>query len=298
MSRLRQLIICLVAMLAMAVVHAQNPPLPPNLIPTIPTPGLSPVTLFRNLLAMAPSERANYLSNRPPEIRGRILAKIHEYLILGPDERELRLQATELRWYLMPLLSLSLTNRAERLAQIPENLQSLVKNRLAQWDILPPPLRQELLDNDRALHYFANIMPPGAAKPDAFPDGQRRKIAEQFNQFFELTSGEKEKTLKTLSAAERAQMEKTLQSFAHLPPSQRMLCLRNYEKFAGMSSADRAEFLKNAEHWSQMLPADRQAWRDLVAHVPAWPPMPPPPIPAKLMPHAPLIIHHPNVATN
>ena len=53
---------------------------------------------------MTPDERENFLTNRPPEIRKRILAKVGEYEALDPDERELRLRATELRWYLMPLL--------------------------------------------------------------------------------------------------------------------------------------------------------------------------------------------------
>lgn len=69
-----------------------------------------------------------------------------------------------------------------------------------------------------------------------------------------------------------------------------------------MNPQDRTEFLKNAEHWSQILPKERQTWRDLVAHVPKWPPMPPPPeppmppmprVPAPLTPHL-----HPAVATN
>ena len=60
---------------------------------------------------------------------------------------------------------------------------------------------------------------------------------------------------------------------------------------------ERAEFLKNARRWSQMPPAERQAWRDLVANVPEWPPMPPgftvPPPPPPLPPG-----FHLMVATN
>ena len=76
---------------------------------------------------MTPAERENYLTNRPPEIRARILAKVREYEALDPNERELRLRATELRWYLLPLLHESPTNRAARLAAIPDDLQPLVK---------------------------------------------------------------------------------------------------------------------------------------------------------------------------
>jgi hypothetical protein len=304
MNRLRQSIFCLAAALTVVVAQAQNPPLPPNtpsplnLVPLPPPQAPSPVAFFRSLLAMSPKERADFLTNRPPGMRARIIAKIHEYQILNPDERELRLSATELRWYLTPLLSLAPTNRAERVALVPDNLRPLVKDRLQQWDILPPPLKQEFLENDRALHYFARIVPPGTAASDDLSNEQRQKIAGQFNEFFELTPGEKEKALKTLSAAEQAEMQKTLQSFEHLPPPQRLMCLRNYAKFAGMSNVDRSEFLKNAEHWSQMSPAERQTWRDLVAHVPEWPPVPPPIVPGNLIPHTTPKISKTNVATN
>ncbi len=305
MNRLRQSIFCLVVTLTGVAAHAQNLPLPLktsssslNLVPLLPPQAPSQVALFRNLLAMSPPERAAFLTNRPPEMRARIVAKIHEYQILSPDERELRLTATELRWYLTPLLSREPTNRTESVAHVPDNLRPLVKDRLIQWDILPPPLKQEFLENDRALHYFARIVPPGNVAADDLSDAQHQKIADQFNQFFELTPGEKENALKTLSVAEQAQMEKTLQSFDQLPPQQRLMCLRNYAKFAGMSTTDRAEFLKNAEHWSQMSPADRQTWRDLVAHVPEWPPLPPPIIPGNLIPPSAPKIPKLNVATN
>ena len=92
-------------------------------------------------------------------------------------------------------------------------------------------------------------------------------------------------------------MEKTLQSFDKLPPAQRAQCIHAFTEFAGMSPAERAEFLKNAERWSQLPPKERQAWRDLVAQVPLWPPMPTalimPPHAAAIPPHP-----HPVVATN
>jgi hypothetical protein len=249
----------------------------------------SPVAYFRNLLSLSPKERADFLANRPPEIRARILAKVSEYEALDPDERELRLRATELRWFLMPLLQTAPTNRDQQLAQVPDDVRPLVKDRLTQWDILPPPLKQEFLDNDRALEYFARLQPPG----NPLAEERRQKVSEQFNQFFELTPEEKEKTLNTLSADERAQMEKTLQSFGEMPAQQRLECVQNYAKFASMSDTDRAEFLKNAERWSQMSPAERQAWRDLVANVPQWPPLP------QMAPPMPTPINsRPNMATN
>jgi hypothetical protein len=257
----------------------------------------SPVDLFRQLLAMTPDEREAFLTNRPPQIREGILAKVGEYEALDPDERELRLRATELRWYLLPLMQAAPDQRAARLAQVPADMRDLVQFRLGEWIILPPALQQEFWENERALRYFADvdvknnptlrqIAPPGSdlARWSALTEDQREKITASVKQFFELTPDEKQAALGTLSDAERQQMEKTLQVFDQLPPNQREECTRAFAKFAGLSAAEKQEFLKNAERWSQMSPADRQAWRDLVVNVPAWPPLPssavaPPPLP-------------------
>jgi hypothetical protein len=259
--------------------------------------GKSPVDLFRQLLAMTPDDRENFLTNRPPEIRARILAKVDEYEALNPDDRELRLRATELRWYLLPLLHEATTNRAARLAQVPDGLRELVQGRLQQWTILPPPLQQEFLENEGALGYFTHMdvsnspadnstRGPAAtdrARWDALPENERHIVTAQFNQFFELTPDEKQKTLNTLSDAERSQMEKTLQSFYKMPPAQRAECVNAFATFANMNALEKTEFLKNAARWAEMSPAERQAWRDLVVNVPQWPPLPPgfvPPMPS------------------
>jgi uncharacterized protein DUF3106 len=246
---------------------------------------------LRQLIAMPADERGNFLTNRPPEIRDRILAKVAEYEALNPDERELRLRATELRWYLSPLMREPPTNRAALLAQVPDDVRELVQDRLQQWSILPPPLQQEFLENEQTLHYFDQVPADSVA---ILPDEKLRKFAKQFNQFFELTEDEKQKTLTTLSDAERAQMQKTLQSFDKMPPWQRTECVNAFAKFAGMDARERAEFLKNAARWSEMSPAERQAWRDLVVNVPQWPPLPPG---LTLSPHLPPD-SHPAVATN
>ena len=274
------------------VFSALAQPAPPPPLPS----SHSPVDAFRQLLALPARERELSLSNKPPEVRARLLAKVREYQTLDPNERELRLRATELRWYLLPLLRLSPTNRPAQLVNAPEELRGLLVSRLEQWDALPPESQQEFLDNERTLRYFAHVDATNPAAPgrhpepgsadqarwDALSETERQRITDQFNRFFELTPDEKQKTLGTLSPDERAQMEKTLQAFSSLSAVQRSQCIRAYAEFAGMNPQDRAQFLKNAERWSQMSPNERKAWRDLVAEVPQWPPLPvaSPPMPS------------------
>jgi hypothetical protein len=278
-----------VVALAMAI-HAQTvEPAPQklnlaatNTLPSLPAPPVrqSPVDFFRRLLMMSGVERHQALADRPPEVRARIMAKLREYEALGPDECELRLRATELRWYLMPLLKLPPDSREASLEMVPADLRELAKSRLTQWDLLPPDLQQEFLANDKTRSYFALAASPAAT------NAPEQKIAGQFQQFLDFTPAEQDKLLRTLSETERAKMEATLKTFHELPPEQRFQCQRNFAKFAGMSGPDRAEFLKNAESWAQMSPEERQTWRDLVAHVPLWPPLPSiiPPMPPHIVP--------------
>jgi hypothetical protein len=308
MSRLGTSLIALGLLLAGLSLTAQEPgpavPAPTpgdssSLIPPAVAP-VSPVAMFRRLLDMSRRERENYLTNRPPAIRAAIRAKIAEYLAMDPDARELRLRATELRWQLTPLLRLAPADRSPRLVLVPEDLAPLVKSRLAEWDQLPPEVQAEFLANDRTLHYFALVATTNQPPADPVAAAEHANVAEQFNQFFELTPDEKQKTLKTLSAAERAQMERTLQAFGQLPARQRKECLQAFTQFAGLSPADRAEFLQNAGRWAQLSPTERQTWRDLVARVPSWPPLPgtltPPPMPPRPGPVP--VKSHPAMATN
>ena len=287
-------------------VTLSNSTAPRLLVTKPPAPPLplarSPISFFRELLAMNPVERIQALTNRTPEVRAQILAKVREYESLKPDERELRLRATELRWYLWPLMTVSATNRAALLAAIPEADRELVEHRLQEWDKVPPDLQKELLGIEPTLRYFADIeglselqrqqivssISPGRRKLlekgieqwASLSEDQRRNTLHRFNQFFALTAAEKEKALNTLSEPERRQIEKTLRTFGHLRPDQRAQCIRSFAKFASLSLDERQQFLKNAERWKLMSPAERQAWRQLVTRLP--PPLPPrlpPPLP-------------------
>lgn len=257
-----------------------------------------PVDLFRSLLAMSPGDRTEFLARHTPEAQKLILAKVREYESLTPDQRELRLRVTELRWYLLPLLSAPDTNRTPQLNSIPSSeLRKLIADRLQEWDKLPGPVQKELLDNESTVRFYFEIaastpeqraetiknIPPagretlelGIRQWQALTDERRQVIINHFCQYFDLTPAEKDKTLRTLSEPERLQIEKTLQTFGRLTPEQRRECLVSFEKFASLSPQERQQFLKNAERWKLMTPIERQSWKNLVYNLSRQPPLPP-----------------------
>ena len=280
---------------------ADSPPPIPAAVPPFPT-ARSPVNFFRELRAATPEERAKLLADRSPENRKAIMAKIREYESLPPDERELRLQATDLRYYLLPLMRTDPTNRASELSSIPAQSRQRVTERIGVWDRLPASARAELLANEATLRYFTENAGATAEERDKILAGmslarrqkleaairqwqalqpqRREKLLSQFNQFFELNESEKQQALRSLSAPERKQIERTLRSYQSLTYQQRAQCLKSFDKFAGLPLKEQQQFLKNAERWTLMTPQERQAWREVVETVALLPPtseMPPPP---------------------
>ncbi len=267
----------------------------------------SPVDIFRELLGMTPAQRKQALADRPEERQQQLLSKLREYEALTPEGRELRLRATELRWWLEPLMRLPAINRAARLKAVPADQKKLVQERLKIWDLLPPPLQKDLLDKEETARLsaltvvqrqqsLASLTPErraeleiGLAHWRALTEDQRRATCERFDGYFNLTADEQQKVLSMFSKAERQQMEETLRAFEQLPFGRRRECVRSFEKFANLSLVERQQFLKNAEHWQQMSPAERAAWRNLVNTATDWPPLPPglsepPPMPPSAPP--------------
>jgi hypothetical protein len=244
----------------------------------------SPVSYFRELLAMSPEDRAQALTNKTAESRRLILAKIREYSSLKKPEREQRLRATELEWRLVPLMKMPPTNRVAQLAGLPSEDRQLLEARLNEWDKLPQSVKNDLLAHRESIRLYVrmksglvsqtNATPQhGPAveedlkKLEAMPETERQKLIERFNQYFDLKPREQEKTLRALSPAEKDQITKSLDKFQHLTAAQRAQCIRSFEEFARMTPAERQQFMENASRWIMMPPEKRQAWRDVVEKI-------------------------------
>jgi hypothetical protein len=261
----------------------------------------SPVEYFRELLALPPAGRDKALAEKTGWRRRTLEVKLQEYDELSPSERELRLRATELRWYLLPLMQLSPAEREWLLDQVPDGHRPLIEQRLVAWDLLPPPLQQELLENQRTIEYFTRLE---SSTPDqrqriieswsadyrqrmeaelerwrSRPAEQRQRMLGSFHQFFELNDREHERILATLPQSERELTARMVAELEKLPTEQRHRCMESFRKFSNMSPGERTQFLHNAEQWRSMSPEEQESWRHLVSRLPPLPPGVVPPLP-------------------
>jgi len=255
---------------------------------------LTPVSYFRGVLGMTPSERDRVLAGKSPAERKAIMAKVSEYEALPKEVREARLFQTELHWYMLTLLRLEPAQRAARLKDISPLYQPALMTQLSEWDRLPDSLRQTLLEKETFLRTYVQWqgqLPstqedllsrlPAARKAawteelsrwQKLPEDQRQAMCGAFQRFFSSTRARQKETIQALSDDERRQMEQALQSYAKLPPNQQRVCVQSFGKFATMSTEERGQFLQNAAKWETMTPSERELWGALVNHLPPMPP--------------------------
>ena len=257
----------------------------------------SPVLFFRELLAMPAAERTSALTNRSASARTTILAKLAEYEAMPQEQREMKLRATHLRWLLLPLLRMPPEARRTEIDRLDEADKAFVLERLTRWDQLSPSVQGEFLEHEATINYLIRISPrtskamvvevppapPGALKDmetglarwSALGSGDRDRMIDRFQDFFDLAPKAQTRTLNELTALERTQMEQLVRRFGSLDAEQRRRCLDAFQKIAQMTHEERAVFFKNAERWQAMSQEDRQAWRNVVRRAPDMPPLPP-----------------------
>ena len=297
--------------LAAVLIAAQSPPVGPAAshaagiqsgirLPPIPE---SPGDYLRRLLGMNAAGREQALAREPEALRNYWRAKLQEYDALAPSARDTRLRAVQFRWELLSLMKLAPAARLTRLNTLSAGDRAFLRQRLEQWDALPAPLQREFLENETTVLYFLRLQSGTPADQERLlrtfpPDhrqkleanlsrwrtlgrGQREKMLERFNQFFEITGDERERILGILPETERRQAKQVLQTIGQLPKEQRQQVLDAFRRFADMTPAEREQFLQNAARWEAMSPREREAWLSLMNRLPPVPPgvEPLPPLP-------------------
>jgi hypothetical protein len=263
---------------------AQTADIPANAPRPVPYPALtpSPVELFRMLLTTNAAGREAWLATRP-QSRRVIEAKLSEYQGMTPEERDARLLASQLRWYLPPLMNMPPADRERVLSAIPQPERKLIQQRLGELGILPPALQNGIITNQTVFRLFEAAERRDGSNNNminGITGEQRVKLEQQYQTWrtlVDLPPKVRTKTLSQLTETERTQMELTLSQFRNLGAAEREQALRGFKKFAELSPLERAIFLKTAERWRTMSESDRALWRKIVALLQS--PSTPPPLP-------------------
>jgi hypothetical protein len=277
------LLLCFAVNLAAA--ETIQPPMPP-----------SPIAEFRGWLKQSPEDRQLALAKRSDQSRRLIKQKLDEYSALSEAERERRLNATELQWYVTHLLKMPKARRDAAVREAPPLWQPMILERLTAWDKMPPGLQKEALDHQMVVEYLSTPASQRESMLRSLPSAERAALSERIeqwkilpaversrldervNEFFNMNRERQQRALDSFSDTDRKSMQDALDAFRVLNPQQRDLCIKAFaqfaDRFAAMSRPEQIAFLKNAERWREMSPKEREMWRKVVAVVPPMPPWP------------------------
>ncbi|MCP5523202.1 MAG: DUF3106 domain-containing protein [Verrucomicrobiales bacterium] len=268
----------------------------PPAVPSMPPAPPSPMAMFRQVLQSSAEEQRAILDSRSPKHRAWLEEQIHEFSRLSPAEREARLRLLELRFYLLPLLGTSASNRVDQLRAVPARYRAAVQDRLGAWDALSSEERAGLLDDHAAASWLCRSPVASAGDPGETPmvlseparlettlarwqrmsPAEKTRMVEGLERFFQFDAPQKDRTLREMTRLGRTQVADLMTRLDELPPSEREKCLRALERFAGLPESERQRFLQNAVRWATMTEEQRRAWRDLQAKLPPLPPVVPP----------------------
>ena len=111
----------------------------------------SPFAAFKKIVSLPEAEReaaVGKLKISSERHRKLVQAKVLEYAAMPEAERDRKLDALDFRWHLMPIMKTAKTDRAKRLASVPERFRTDIKRRLTGWDQLDARVRADLLKNE------------------------------------------------------------------------------------------------------------------------------------------------------
>lgn len=198
---------------------------------------------LQQLLSRSPTERQAILDQAPPTLQPVLIARLHAWDSLSPEDRS----------------SLLRDNRALRY--------------LARWNHRPPPP----LPGDATTHY-PPLPPTPTPQPPQSPASAATTSTTSWNQLLENPSPGTQRALERLDTPERQKLQEILDRYQELPRENRQKWIESFQRFTHLPDSERAAFLHQAQVWKSLPPEERQAWRDLS---PRLPPLPPVPLPTQ-----------------
>ena len=259
----------------------------------------SPVEKFRHLLNVNPSELESELDTFPKETRSRINAKISEYRELSVEQRHQKLMATELRWYLPPLLNIDQETRDLHLKKLDPGLANVILQRLKTWDSLPDelkssslksgliighlskaPLQNPPLPNTARTEVVTSVTAHSAPKlPSTSEDGKSvdkaipvsQERLQRLQAYFEMSQEAKNATLKDASVMNDPIFISRLNWLENMPEVLRERVLSHLIRFQDLSNKEKKAFGQSIKTWNRLPKSEKQALRNLVKRTPPFP---------------------------
>lgn len=235
----------------------------------------SPISKFRTILNWSPEERSQFVKKQPANVQRILERKIMEYEALSESQREFRLIATELHFYLDPLLVGNRNIDPSAVQEVPPHLRKYIDQSVGFWNRIKPAHRDLLLAKKEAVSYLISISSRLYDLEKLMP-----KPAPEWDNlynFLQLPHNKQLSFMKAYQIKPSIEMEKLLVAFQGLEDEEKRNCAHAFVCYLSFPNNLKTQFVDGLAEWSQKKPSERSIWREIASKYPRIRPVPVPP---------------------
>jgi hypothetical protein len=237
-----------------------------------PSSSNSPIEHFRIVLNLSSEDLEKYILRQKPHVQPILRKKIEEYASLSRAEKDFRLRATELHYYLDSLLEHNSTVSLDSLPPLPESLKEEIMRAVHFWNNLSNAQRDLLFTKKATISYLVslsreNVPPLPVNRPAISPEW-----ANMYH-FLQLPYEKQKEFLGSDKLNQAPKMGKVLEAFSKLSVDEKERCANALVCFLSFPRDLQDRVADGLTYWNSLDPSERTVWREIAGRSPAILPM-------------------------
>ncbi len=232
----------------------------------------SPISHFRQLLELNTQQREAIILRQEPSTRRILERKLEEYASLSEGEKEFRLFATELHFYLEPMIGRDSSIEKIPADRIPDSIIPHLRTAMDFWNQLPVSQRDLLLSKKKAITYLITLTYSSARLSAIVPE--QSDEWESLNRFLALSLDKQKAFLNSYGLAGNTRIVQVLEKMASLSADQRDRSVHALTCYLSFPPAMKDRFMDGVHTWNSMKPTERTVWRQIADRYPRVKPAP------------------------
>lgn len=234
----------------------------------------SPVAQFRDLLSYSEDQQRAFVIKQAPEIQSILSSKLDEYRNLPSAQREFKLVATELHFYLDPVLKSHENIDRTLFSQAPSHVQHYLNMAVEFWNGLSIPHRDLLLSKKAAVSYLISLSYKSGESQSYDPS---KSEWDGLYSFLLMPSDQQKAFLDSVDVNPSGTINKILTAFENLDEEERKRCAHAFVCYLSFPPQLKKQLNDGLHSWAEKPPIERSLWREIAEKYPKITPIPLPP---------------------
>nr|MBI1231025.1 hypothetical protein [Cytophagales bacterium] len=232
----------------------------------------SPIEHFRFILNLSSEDLEKYIVRQKPHVQAILRKKVEEYASLSIAEKDFRLRATELHYYLDSLLEHNSTVSLASLPPLPESLREEIMRAVHFWNNLSNAQRDLLFTKKATISYLVSLSSENAPPMPVNRPAMSSEWANLYH-FLQLPYEKQKDFLGSHKLNKAPKMQKVLEAFSKMSMDEKERSANALVCFLSFPRDLQDRVSDGLTHWNSLDPSERTVWREIAGRSPTIVPM-------------------------